>query len=47
MKVLNLSLKKLKLTAKNRNANGFKSMLKDKLLKIIKDNNEDRESLFK
>ena len=47
MKVLNLSLKKSKLTAKNRNANGYNSMPKDKLLKIIKDNNEHKESLFK
>ena len=48
--MLNLSLKKLRLIAKNRNINGYKSMSKDKLLRIINDSNNknrDRKSLFK
>ena len=51
--MLNLSLKELRLIAKNRNINGYKSMPKDKLLIIINTNNNnnnnktDRKSLFK
>ena len=52
--MLNLSLKELKLIAKNRNINGHKSMTKDKLLIIINNNNNNnnnnkrvRKSLFK
>ena len=42
----NLSQKELRLIAKNRNISGYKSIPKDKLLRII--NNEgDRKSLFK
>ena len=50
MKMLNLSLKELRLIAKNRNINSYKNMLKDKLLRIINNNNNnkrDRKSLFK
>ena len=51
----NLSLKELRYIAKNRNINGYKSMPKDKLLRIIvknnnndnNDNKGDRKSLFK
>ena len=52
----NLSLKELRLIAKNRNIKGYKIMLEDKLLGITnnnnnnnnKDNNKgDRKSLFK
>ena len=51
----NLSLKELRYIAKNRNINGYKSMPKDKLLRIIVKNNNndnnnnkgDRKSLFK
>ena len=50
--MLNLSLKQLRLIAKNRNINDYKSMLKDKLLRVINNNNNnnnkrDRKSLFK
>ena len=46
--MLNLSLKELRLIAKNRNINGYKSMHKDKLFRIISENNKkDRKSLFK
>ena len=41
IKILNLSLKELRLIAKNRNINGSKSMPKDELLGII--NNITRE----
>ena len=34
-KMLNLSLKEMRLIAGNRNINGYKSMPKDKLLRII------------
>ena len=47
IKILNLSLKKLKLIAKNRNTNGCESMPKEKLLRIIDNNKNDRKSLFK
>ena len=49
MKMLNLSLKELRLIAKNRNINSYKNMPKDKLLRIINTNNNkrDRKSLFK
>ena len=45
--MLNLSLKELGLIAKYRNINGYKSMCKDKLLKIINNNKGDRKGLFK
>ena len=35
----NLSLKELRLIAKNRNINGYKSMPEDELLRIINNNN--------
>ena len=38
----NLSQKELRLIAKNRNICGYKSMLKDKLLRIINNNERDR-----
>ena len=46
----NLSLKELRLIAKNRNTSGYESMPKDRLLGIINDNNinnnmGDRKSL--
>ena len=44
--MLNLSLKELRLIAKNRSINGYKTMTKDKLLKII-NNKKDKKSLFK
>ena len=52
----NLSLKELRLIAKNRNISGYKGMPKDELLGIIDNNNNnnnnnnnkgDRKSLFK
>ena len=47
----NLSLKELRIMAKNRNISGYKSIPKDKLLGIINNNNNnnkgDRERLFK
>ena len=43
----NLSRKELRLIAKNRNICGYKSIPKDKLLRIINNNERDRESLFK
>ena len=50
----NLSLKELRIIAKNRNISGYKSIPKDKLLGIINNNNNnnnnnkgDRERLFK
>ena len=49
-KMLNLSLKELRLIAKNRNINGYESMPKDKLLAITNNNNNnkgDRKSLLK
>ena len=46
-KMLNLSLKELRLIAKNRNTNVYKSIPKDKLLRIINNNKRDRKSLFK
>ena len=39
--MLNLSLKELRLIAKNRNINGYKRMPKDKLLRIIINNNNN------
>ena len=45
--MLNLSLKELKLVAKNRNINGYKSMPKYKLLRIINNNKRHRKNLFK
>ena len=47
VKMLNLSLKELRLIARNRNINGYKSMPKDKLLRIINNNKRGRKSLFK
>ena len=45
--MLNLPLKKLRLIAEYRNIDGYKSMPKDKLLRILNDNKGDRKSLFK
>ena len=42
----NLSQKELRLKAKNRNIYGDKSMPKDKLLRMINNNERDRKSLF-
>ena len=42
--MLNLSLKELRLIAKNRNINGYKSMPKDKLLRIINTNNNNNNN---
>ena len=44
--MLNLSLKELRLIAKNRNINGYESMSEDKSLRII-NNKRDRKSLLK
>ena len=46
-KILDLSLKELRLTAQYRNINDYKSLPIDKLLMILNDNKGDRESLFK
>ena len=43
----NLSQKELRLIAKNRNISGYKSMPKDKLLRIITNNEIDKKILFK
>ena len=43
----NLPLKELRLIAKNRNISNYKSMPKDKLLRIINNIKRDRKSLFK
>ena len=45
--MLNLSLKELRLIAKNISINGYESMSKDKLLGEINNNKRDRKSLFK
>ena len=45
--MLNLSQKELILIVKNRNTCGYKSMPKDKLLRIIYNNEGDRKSLLK
>ena len=47
IKMQNRSRKELRLKAKNRNICGYKSMPKDKLLRIINNNERDRKSLFK
>ena len=44
MKMLSLSLKELRLIAKTRNINGYESMPKDELLKIINNNNNDNNN---
>ena len=46
-KMLNLSLKKLRLITKNRSINGYESKPKDKLLRIINNKKGDRKSLLK
>ena len=46
-KMLNLSLKELRLIAVNRNINSYKNMPKDKLLIIINNKKRDKRSLFK
>ena len=43
----NLSRKELRLIAKNRNICGYKSMPKDKLLRIINNDERERKSIFK
>ena len=43
----NLSLKEFRITAKDRSINGYKSIPKDILLRIINNNNWYRKSLFK
>ena len=45
--MLNLSLKELRLIAKNRNINGYESIPKDRLVKISNNNKGDRKSLLK
>ena len=45
--MVNLPLKELRLTAKNRNINGRKRMSKDKILRIINNKKGDRNSHFK
>ena len=47
IKMQNLSQKELKLIVKKRNICGYKSMPKDKLLRIINNNEGDRQSLLK
>ena len=44
--MLYLSLKNLRLIAKNRNINGYESMPKGKLLRIINNKKGDKKSLF-
>ena len=44
--MLNLSIKKLILIAKNKNINGYESMPKDILLRIINNKKGDRKSLL-
>ena len=44
IKMENLSLKELRLIAKNRNISCYKSMPKDKLLEIIINNNNDNNN---
>ena len=44
--MLNLSIKKLILIAKNKNINGYESMPKDILLRIINSKMGDRKSLL-
>ena len=39
-----LNVKELRLTANNRNINGYESMAKDKLLRIINNNKRQKES---
>ena len=46
-KMLNLSLKELKLLARNRKINGYESMSKDKLYRIIDNKKGDRKTLLK
>ena len=46
-KILNLSLREIRSIAKNRNIKGYKSMPKDKLLRIINNNKGDGKSPFK
>ena len=46
-KMLNLSLKELKLLARNWNINGYESMSKDKLYRIINNKKGDRKRLSK
>ena len=43
----NLSLKELKLIAKDRSTNGYESMLKDKLSRIINNKKGDKKSFLK
>ena len=45
--MLNLSIKNLRLIAKDRNINYPESMRKDKLLRIISNDKRDKKSLFK
>ena len=45
-KMLNLSLKELRLVAKNRNISGYKSLRKDKLSRIINNNKGDIKNLL-
>ena len=45
--MLHLLLKELRLVAQNRSINGYASMPKDKLLRIISNNKGHRKSLFK
>ena len=46
--MLNLYLKELSLIAKSRNINGYGSVLKDRLLRVINNNNNgERKSFLK
>ena len=45
--MLNLSLRELRLIAKNRNINGYESMSKDKLLRINNNKKGDRKNDLK
>ena len=47
MKMKNLSRKELTLIAKKRKICGYKGMSKDKLLRIVNNNQGDRKSLLK
>ena len=46
-KMLNLSLRELRLIAKNRNINGYESMPKNKLLRINNNKKGDRKNDLK
>ena len=45
--IMNLSIKNLRLIAKDRNINDPESMRKDKFLRLISNDKRDKKSLFK